>query len=63
MAETIANADKLFGRHYTVVPGKPLRLYYKQTETVPPSEIIYSHGSGYVLELIFAADGTIAALL
>jgi hypothetical protein len=63
MTETTAKADKLFGRHYTAALGKPLRLYYKQTETVPPSEIIYSHGAGYVIELIFAADGTIAALL
>ena len=63
MAETTAKADKLFGKHYTPVTGKPLPLGYKHAEMVPPSEIIYSHGSGYVIELIFAADGTIAALL
>ena len=63
IAETTARADKLFGQHYTPLVGKPLRLYYNPTDMVPPSEMIYSHSSGYVIELIFAADGTIAALL
>jgi hypothetical protein len=63
MAETTAKADKLFGQHYTAVLGKPLRAYWKPTEMVPPNDIIYSRTSGYVIELIFAADGTIAALL
>ena len=63
MAETTAKADKLFGRHYTAVRGKSLRAYYEATEMVPPNDIIYSHPSGYVIELNFAADGSIAALL
>jgi len=63
MAETTAKADKLFGQHYTAVLGKPLRAYYRPTEMMPPNDIIYTHTSGYVIELIFAADGTIAALL
>ena len=39
-----------------------MRLYDQQTETGPPDEVIYWHGSSYVIELIFAADGTIARI-
>jgi hypothetical protein len=60
-AETTAKADKLFGRRYIAAAGKPLRLYDEQTELGPP-EVIYWYGSIYVIELIFAADGTIARL-
>jgi hypothetical protein len=58
-AETIVKADKLFGQRYAVGNGKPLR-YDKQTETGPPDGVIYWHGSSYVVELIFASDGTVA---
>jgi hypothetical protein len=61
-AETTAKADKLFVQRYTAVAGKPLRLYDEETETGPPDAIIYGHGSSYVIELIFASDGTIARL-
>jgi hypothetical protein len=40
-----------------------VRLYDKQTETGPPDSVIYSHGSRYVIELIFAADGTVARIV
>ncbi len=60
-AETTAKADKLFGQRYTVGKGKAL-LYDEQTETGPPDEVIYWHGSSYVVELIFASDGTVAVL-
>lgn len=62
-AETIAKADNLFGQRYTTVTGKPLQLYDKEIETGPPDAIIYWHGSSYVIELIFASNGTIARLL
>jgi hypothetical protein len=62
-AETTAKADKLFVRRYTAVAGKPLRLYDEETDTGPPDAIIYWHGSSYVIELIFASDGTIARLI
>jgi hypothetical protein len=62
-AETTAKADKLFVQRYTAVPGKPLRAYDEETETGPPDAIIYWHGSSYVIELIFASDGTIARLI
>ena len=58
-AETIVKADKLFGQRYAVGNGKPLR-YDNQTETGPPDGVIYWHGSSYVVELIFASDGTVA---
>lgn len=60
--ETISKADELFGQRYIAVTGQHLRLYDKQTETGPPDEVIYWHGSSYVIKLIFAADGTIASL-
>ena len=59
--ETIAKADTVFVQHY-IAPTGNLRLYEKQTETGPPDEVIYWHGSSYVVQLIFAADGTIARL-
>jgi len=62
-AETIAKADNLFVQRYTAVAGKPLRLYDEETETGPPDAISYWHGSSYVIELIFASDGTIARLI
>lgn len=62
-AETTAKADKLFLQRYTAVAGKPLRLYDEETETGSPDAIIYWHGSSYVIELIFASDGTIARLI
>ena len=62
-AETTAKADKLFGQRYTAAAGKPLRLYDEEAETGPPDAIIYGHGSSYVIELIFASDGTIARLI
>jgi hypothetical protein len=58
--QVIAKADKLFGQRYTPVAGKPLRLYDKESETGPADSIIYWHGADYVIELVFAADGTIA---
>ena len=58
-AETILKADELFGQRYAVGNGKPLR-YDQQTETGPPDGVIYWHGSSYVVELIFASDGTVA---
>ena len=60
--ETIAKADKLFGQRYRPVAGKRMRLYDEQTETGPRDEVIYWHGSTYVIELIFAADGTVARI-
>lgn len=62
-AETVAKADKLFVQRYTAVAGKPLRLYDEETETGPPDAIIYWHDASYVIELIFASDGTIARLM
>jgi hypothetical protein len=61
--ETVAQADRIFGERYTPVAGKPIRLFDKQTETRSPDAIIYLHGSSYVIELVFAADGTIAGIL
>jgi hypothetical protein len=61
--ETVAQADRIFGERYAPVAGKPIRLFDKQTETRPPDAIIYLHGSSYVIELVFAADGTIAGIL
>lgn len=40
-----------------------MRLYDQQTETGPRDEVIYWHGSSYVIELIFAADGTVARIV
>jgi hypothetical protein len=60
--ETVAKADKLFGERYTPAARKPLRLYDEQTETGPPDGVIYRHGAGYVIELLFAADGSVAKL-
>lgn len=61
-AETITKADRLFGQRYTAAAGTPLRLYDMQTETGPPDAIIYWHGSSYVIELIFGANGAVAQL-
>src|ERR1700687_1064213 len=58
--ETIAKADALFGQRYIAPAGKPLRLYDKETETGPPDSVIYWHGSSYIIELIFAPDGSFA---
>jgi hypothetical protein len=60
--QTIAKADKLFGRRYTPMAGEPLRLYDQQNETGPPDSVVYWHGASYVISVIFAADGTIAML-
>jgi len=60
--ETIAKADKIFGPRYTPVAGKPMRLYDKQTETAPPDAVIFWHGSSYAIELVFAADATVARI-
>lgn len=60
--EAIAKADTIFGERYTPVPGKPMRPYDKQTETGPPDEILFWHGSNYVIELAFAADGGVARI-
>lgn len=61
--ETIAKADSIFGQRYTPVAGKTMRLYDEQTETGPRDEVIYWHGSTYVIELIFAADETVARIV
>jgi len=61
--ETISKADGIFGQRYTPVAGRPMRLYDKQTETGPPDSVIYWHGSSYVIELIFAVDGTVARIV
>jgi hypothetical protein len=61
--ETIAKADSIFGQRYTPVAGKTIRLYDEQTETGPRDEVIYWHGSTYVIELIFAADETVARIV
>jgi hypothetical protein len=60
--ETIAKADGVFGQRYTPVSGKPMRLYDKQTETGSPDTILFWHGSNYVIELAFAADGSVARI-
>ena len=62
-AETKAQADLILGQRYTPGKGKPSRFYNEQTATGPPDEVIYWHGSSYVVELKFAADGSIAALV
>lgn len=62
-AETITKADKLFGERYAPVAGKSMQLFDEENETGPPDSVIYRHGSSYVLELIFAADGTVAGLI
>ena len=59
-AETLAKADKLFGQRYSPPAGKPLRLYDEQTETGPPDAAIYWYGASYVVELIFADDGSVS---
>ena len=59
-AEIIAKADKLLGAHYSPPDGKPLRLYDEQTETGPPDVVIYWRAASYVIELIFAQDGSVA---
>ena len=61
--ETIAKADRIFGQRYTPVAGKPMRLYDNQTETGPPDAVIFWHGSSYVIELVFAADATVARIV
>src|SRR5215469_5950695 len=61
--EVTAKADKTFGQRYTPVAGKPMRLYDKQTETGPPDAVIFWHGSSYVIELVFAADATVARIV
>ncbi len=58
--ETTAKADSLFGQRYRAPTKVSPRFYDEQTETGAPDEIIYRHGPSYVIELIFAADGTIA---
>jgi hypothetical protein len=60
--EAIAKADRIFGQRYTPVAGKTMRLYNQQTETGPRDEVIYSHSSTYVIELVFAADGGVARI-
>ena len=60
--EAIAKADGIFGQRYTPVLGKPMRLYDKQTGTGPPDAILFWHGSNYVIELAFAADGSVARI-
>lgn len=61
--ETIAKADSIFGERCTPAAGKTIRLYDEQTETGPRDEVIYWHGSAYVIELIFAADQTVARVV
>jgi len=61
--ETTAKADPIFGRRYSAEVGRPLRLHDEQTTTGPPDEVIYWHGANYVVDLMFAADGTVAALV
>lgn len=59
-ADTVAKADKLFGQRYSPPAGKPLRLYDEQTETGPPDAVIYRYDTSYVVELVFAHDGSVA---
>ena len=61
-AETLKKADQLFGQRYSPPAGKPLRLYDEKTETGPPDEVIFWHGATYVLQLIFADDGSLASI-
>jgi hypothetical protein len=61
--EANAAADRIFGQRYLPVAGKPMRLYDKQTGTGPPDAIIFWHGSNYVIELVFAADGRVARII
>jgi hypothetical protein len=57
-AEIVAKADGLLGKRYSPMAGK--MLYDEQTETGPPDAAIYWHNESYVIELIFAHDGSIA---
>jgi hypothetical protein len=61
--ETIAKAAGVFGPRYTPSTAKRLRLYDEETEEGPPDAIMYWHSPSYVIELVFASDGTIARLL
>src|SRR5438876_659671 len=61
-AEIITKADKLLGEHYSAPAGKPLRLSDEQTESGPPDAVIYWHTASYVVELIFAEDGSVACV-
>jgi len=61
-AETVARADKLLGQRYSPPTGKPLRLFDEQAETGPPDAVIYWHDASYVIELVFAPDGSVARL-
>ena len=40
-----------------------MRLYDEQTETGPPDAVIFWHGSSYVIELVFAADASVARIV
>src|SRR5882757_9726665 len=59
-AETLAKADNILGHRYNPPAGKPNRFYDEQTETGPPDAVIYSYTANYVVELIFAPDGSVA---
>ena len=61
-AAILAKAEKLFGEAYTATAGKAFRLYEEQTEIGPPDAAIYWYGSSYVIELVFAIDGSLGRL-
>lgn len=61
-AETVAQADKLFGQRYSPTTGKPLRLYDERTEIGPPDAVTYWYNTRYVIELVFAPDGSVARI-
>ncbi len=61
-AEILAKADRVFGKRYDPQVGRPRRLYDEETETGPPDAVLYRHDKTYVVQLVFAADGTIARL-
>lgn len=51
--EAIAKADRILGERYTLVPGKPMRLQDKQTDTGPPDAIHFWRGANHGIELVF----------
>ena len=59
-AEILRKADALLGERYRPLIGEPLRLFDEESEWGPPDAVLYWHGSDYLVELVFATDGSLA---
>jgi hypothetical protein len=58
-AEIIKKTDKLMGQRYTPTAA-PIRHFDEERESGPPDAVLYWYGASYVVEFIFATDGSLS---